>query len=315
MPVVEGRGRARANSIALFLMLLGAWGCGTSANFTVIRPAQVNARIYGGTVTVIPFAGHPEGARLVTRDLIERVRSAPGGIVRLSPRGGGLLVQGDVLDFSYVEHRQHQNIACPQTMNRERLGLEQQCSGERREGYARVEILFEVLVTATGERLASARLVDEMVHTSQNTYGIPAPLNGQDMLSQLVQGLVGRFARVILPWPQRVQVRLGRCGDAREHCSRGAQALQQNEFRLAARAFTRALRQLRRVEEPNPRHLAQAYWNLGLALEYDGEYEGAIRAIRRARRFDRRNDDYLAELQNIERLQVEQEELVRQGVE
>ncbi len=311
---ISSLGFLRPSRAAAVLTIIAAAGCAPTLNVAVLRPAQVNVRQYGGTITVVPFAGDTEGARTFTGDLIRRISQRGGGVVSHVPRGGAVIVQGTVTDYDAIETSHRQLVPCTRS---HMAGMSQArsttCTRYRREVRARVAVFFEVLVSATNERLATMTLTDEMVRSTQSEYGSPSAIDRWEMLDRLRARIIARFARVILPWRQTVRVRLGRCGEARDRCAEGIEALRAGAFERAADIFELAVRQLRRSGEPDHEHLADAYWNLGLAREFAGDFQAATRAIRRARRLAPDDRDYRRELRNIERLRAEREELIRQG--
>ncbi len=296
------------------IVLFSFFGCGSTATISVLRPAQINAREFGGTMSVVPFGGHPDGARMVTLALVQRVRNADERFAIYVRNGGSLIIQGTVMDYEHAETVRQTPTACPRSTRTGGHASGRTCYTQERRITAFVTVLFEVVHRTSGERLVSVTLTDSesrtnrMIHTSVST-------DGALMLQELTEGLMERFARVILPWREEVRIRFGRCGDASSHCEEGVQAMRAGNYRLAARAFRAAVRQLRRDgARGRNRPLAQANWNLGLAYEYAGDYERALRSIRRARRHDPRNDDYRRELRNIRRLEDDREELLRQGL-
>ena len=305
----------RAPRVALLLLLLlTALGCGSSVTISVPRPAQINARAHGGTLSVVPFGGHPEGARVVTQALIERARRVDDRVLIYARNGGNLIIQGSVIDFEHAETMRRTPTACPRTSTAIRVGMGRSCYSRERRVTAFATIFFEVIDRRSGERLMTATLTDSQSRTQRSLHSSPTG-EGRLMLSALTEGLIERFARVIFPWREEVRVRFGRCGEARALCDEGVQAMSVGSYGLAARAFGRAVRRLRQDgAQGRNRALAQAYWNLGLAREYAGDFERAVRAIRRARRHDPRNDDYRRELRNIRRMEEDREELLRQGL-
>ena len=79
--------------------------CGTSTvQMVVARPAVINARAYGGTVTIgawIPaYADYAEVAGQLRQEIAERVLNSVAGSVRLMDYGGGLVVTGRVDEYS-----------------------------------------------------------------------------------------------------------------------------------------------------------------------------------------------------------------------
>jgi tetratricopeptide (TPR) repeat protein len=119
---------------------------------------------------------------------------------------------------------------------------------------------------------------------------------------------------VIVPWRETVSVLFGRCGAAREACDAGITSVRQGDFAQGIAAFQQATTMLERQPEVDNGDLAEAYWNLGLAREYSGDYAGSAQAIIRAAELNPRNSRFAAELQNVQRMAEEAQRLQEQGV-
>lgn len=300
--------------VVISVVLLAGLACRPVATFGVLRPAQLNARDHGGTMTVQTFGGPGEAAISVTRELRRRVGESEGGVVRYVRSKAGLLVYGEVADYTYRERLDRRSKMCssPAGFGDRMYERSFLCSSYTRTGHAHVAITFNVTATKTGDQVVSVTLEDSWSAVTRRDQSLPAAIDGTSMMVKMRETLVEEFAKMILPWREQVKVRFGSCGRARVHCDAGIEALKTGRFKRARGAFSAALRQLKKAGG-RERHLAGAFYNLGLAREYSAEFDGAISAIRRASKLDPENDEYRQEIGNIRRMQREREELVVQG--
>lgn len=305
----------KATMIVLVAAMMG--GCTAGAQLSVLRPAVLNARQFGGTMSVGPFDGHPMAAAAIAQDLRQRIMTAEGSPVTLVEGAGALVITGSVIDYSYSERMEQDRETCSRTetnANGESRRIEYACIEYTRRGHAHVAIAFNVTVSATGQTIIASTYEDQASRTRTATDEQPAHIDGAGLLARLRDGLVEQFARVILPWRETVRVRLGRCGDARQHCDPGIQAFRASDFHTAAAAFQRAVTQLEGMEEPPADDLADAWWNLALSLEYSGDWGRAEQAIGEAARYEPDNEAFAQELQNVRRMAEEARRLNEQGV-
>ena len=79
---------------------------------------------------------------------------------------------------------------------------------------------------------------------------------------------------------------------------------ERGEWKKAQATFSQAIGDGQKNPKIKSEQLAKAYWNLGLAYEYAGEYDSANATVQKA--YELSNDkDMLRELDNIKRLQDE----------
>lgn len=300
-------------SLALAISALACASCGPSATISVLRPAQLNARPYGGTMTVQNFAGHQRAAKAVVNDLRRRISSTESRFVRYVRNDAGLLIHGDITDYTYRERVERRSETCDHAVGvgRYRSPVSNLCYRYIRIGQAHVAIRFRVTETKNGRLLTELLLEDSFTETTEQENTRPPPIDGEILLEQLREDITARFAKVILPWRESVRVRFARCRHTRELCKAATKAAREGNYRRAKRLFRRSLKRHRQLEVA-PRQIARLYWNLSLVHQFSAEFELAHRALDRAIRLDPRNDRYRRERSKLERLEREHSELQRQ---
>ena len=120
------------------MLVLAAAGCHPSAVFSVVRPAMINARQYGSTMTVGSFGGQPQAATEVVQDLRQRIVGSEGGIVRYLEGGAGLTIHGDVTNYTYQENVESNRGTCSRMVGegQNRRRVEYACTHYIRRGRA-----------------------------------------------------------------------------------------------------------------------------------------------------------------------------------
>jgi tetratricopeptide (TPR) repeat protein len=171
--------------------------------------------------------------------------------------------------------------------------------------------------------LASGGLIYDRVYEGTDSASTselnraPLPIDGNAMLLALVDRAVNNFARVILPWPDSVEVEFTDCGGG-EGCDEAFRALQRNDLQTAEAIYTRILGPYENVstvpDEEDAEIVAETLFNRGVVRAYTGSYELGIADIQRALAIQPNHDDWRVELARIEALAAEQDQL-RQQIE
>jgi len=298
------------------LVALGLSACAPVARLSVLRPAAFNARQHGETISVGPFVGEYTAAASTAEDVRQRILHAEGAPLTLVASGGALVVTGTVMEHHYSEHMQRE----PFTTEREetRRGqtkvIRERHIRRTRHGRAHVSVAFTVTDARTGQTLLTEVLQDSRDASRTATDRTPGAIDGFAMLATIRGDLTRNFARLILPWREEVLVRFGRCGDAQNQCETGVEYVRAGQFPEAIAQFQAAIARLEGAGTPDADDLAEAYWNLGLALEYSGNLAGAQQSILRAAELDPGNRAFAPELANVRRMAEEAQRLAAQGV-
>ncbi len=311
------RGRRIFQLSALAVLLALCTGCGARARFSVLRPAMLNAREFGGSMAVGMFEGHPMAGAAVAQDLRQRIITAEGNPVTLVEGTGGLVIHGAVPAYSYSEQIRESSGTCYRNVtdsNGNNRRVSYPCTTYTRIGTATVAIAFNITVGPTGQTIFAHTYTDTATARRSETGSRPPTINGGAMLDRIRSRLTADFARVILPWREVVRVTFGRCGDARSICENGIAAVRSGDFPAAIASFQQAIQNIEAQSETNAAHLAEAYWNLGLAHEYSGDFPAALEAINRAIQLSPGSANYTEELQNVQQMAEDAQRLAEQGV-
>lgn len=315
---------APLHALALAAALAGAGCGGPRARFEIVRPALLDASPYGNTFSVAPVTGvDARAAAYVQAQLERRIAASLNPSIRLLPTGGGVVVGAQVLAHDYREEVVPSTGTCYRNESyraangrTETRQIPYTCTRFTRNGYARSEIRFTIM-------LASGGLIYDRVYEGTDSASTselnraPLPIDGNAMLLALVDRAVNNFARVILPWPDSVEVEFTDCGGG-EGCDEAFRALQRNDLQTAEAIYTRILGPYENVstvpDEEDAEIVAETLFNRGVVRAYTGSYELGIADIQRALAIQPNHDDWRVELARIEALAAEQDQL-RQQIE
>jgi tetratricopeptide (TPR) repeat protein len=200
-----------------------------------------------------------------------------------------------------------------------------------REGLATVSAGFDVLDIATGENLKPKRvsctrkdlrqftdhnppqgLITDIIRASTGNEepSKAPPLDGQRMHDSCLDEVVFNFMKAISPWQEIVDAPFVKDSDVPQ-LELGINYAQQGQWQEALAKFEEALAKSQSQSDIDQDTLAKVYWDLGLAYEYTSQFDGAENAIKKAFEISK-EEDYLAELKNIQRLREEHQRLLEQ---
>lgn len=293
---------------------------GARARFEIVRPALLDASPYGNTFTVQPFDGVDRGAAYRAQAQIEqRIAHSLNPSIQLLTAGGGVIVSGTVLEHSYAEQTSSTQQTCQRTESyRDATGRTQTrsvpypCVQIMRIGRARSAIRFSIALASTGQVIFDR--VYEQADSAQTSAvdAPPPPIDGAGMLTRLLDDSVEQFARVILPWPDTVEVAFTDCGGA-EGCDEAFRLVTANDLRGAEALYTRILGPYDdpalAPSEQDADIVAETLFNRGIVRAYTGSYELGLQDLERALAIRPDEESWRAEFAQIEALAEESDRL------
>jgi curli biogenesis system outer membrane secretion channel CsgG len=170
-------------------------------------------------------------------------------------------------------------------------------------GELRTRATFKIVDVATG-RLIIAKTYEERRDDTNTGYNKrPEPIDVDGLSRSARRGVVDRFLRAIVPHQEYVTASFQKDSDLPQ-LEGGIGWAERGDWKKAQATFSQAIADGQKNPKIKTEQLAKAYWNLGLAYEYAGEYDSATTTVQRA--YELSNDkDMLRELDNIKRLQDE----------
>jgi len=170
-------------------------------------------------------------------------------------------------------------------------------------GELRTRATFKIVDVATG-RLIIAKTYEERRDDTNTGYNKrPEPIDRDALERSARRGVLDRFMRAIVPHQEYVTASFQKDSDIPQ-LEGGIGWAERGEWKKAQATFSQAIADGQKNPKIKSEQLAKAYWNLGLAYEYAGEYDSATATVQKA--YELSNDrDMLREMDNIRRLQDE----------
>jgi curli biogenesis system outer membrane secretion channel CsgG len=304
--------------------ILLAAACGTVAvRVPVMRPAEINMAPYASVaVGEMRGRGDPRALsdaleealvssgkfkvvdrqrlsqtmrelQLSSTDLADPTKAAKLG--RLVPAGA--LIYGDV-DERYYERTDEM----PYKNKDSKQHVVRTLTGE-----AAVRATFKVVDVSTGRLLIARTYEDKRQETSRIEDARPAPIDREELTQRARRTVLDRFLKAIVPYREYVFARFEKDSDIPQ-LEGGIGWAEQGNWDKAKEAFNNALADAGKNPKVGAKQLGKAYWDLGLAHEYSGDYDNAAKMVQKA--YDVGQDkDYLRELDGIDRLRTEAKRL------
>lgn len=317
--------------VPLTMAAMALPGCGTSTvQMVVARPAVINARAYGGTVSIgewtPAYADFAEVTGQLRQEIAERVLNAVGGSVRLMDYGGGLVLTGRVDEYSmnlreFVRTEPCDKPSAPEATQGDDAAAGPQvrptdkttCTWRWYEWQARMAVESKV-ISSSGQVLLWQPIVAERSgKTHEAKDYAPAPPNAHAILQVLRRHIADRVAWLVAPRKERVEAVFYDCEQpAKAVCEQGVKSMAQSRFDEAVQLFTDAIGRLE-VAKVARAELAKAHWNRAIVFQYSGRFDEGWNDLQRAKQLDPKDmyDHQLAELQKERALHTQ---LMDQGV-
>ncbi|MFL5379423.1 MAG: tetratricopeptide repeat protein [Myxococcales bacterium] len=283
--------------IAGAALLLLSWACATAAPIRVpaVRPAEIDMAPYE-TVAVGQLGGKAdpglaqgvEEALVASKhfQVIDQQRTAaalreqqlswsdlsqPAKAAKLGKvLGKSILIYG-AADQSYREESSEQRMK-----ENDSITTLVKLLGEMT-----VRATFRLVDVSTGQTVVTETYEEKRSDTSNAVDRRPDPIDKQRLARSARAELVERFLKAVLPYQEYVTAAFQTDSDLKE-LDRGIGFAEQGEWKKAEEAFGAAVANLTKSPDPDRKKLAKAYWNLGLAYEYAGDYDKATQTVRKA---------------------------------
>ncbi len=295
---------------------------GVTVPVDVTRPPLLDARRYGGTLTIAGFThGLPDYQQVagqLGRELAKSIQESAAGHVRLQPAGGGLLVSGVVERYeSHVEPHSKQAQCDVRTGNGEVERVERRpCTRSWLSWTANVSVIMKVR-TAAGKVLYHRRIEElERDITGVVQDAVPTPPNLHATLRQLRHRVVERMSRVVAP--RRVQASATFYGCAKPAtpiCSEAVRHFAASRFDQALAVYSRAEAALRAAKGGTNARLADMHWNRAMVARYGRRFGRAVEELEKARRLDPERRRFKVELTVVQAEQRDQATLIEPGLD
>ena len=324
----------RHASFMVATLLLATTACSTvHVRVPIMRPAEINLR--GKSELVIGAIDGPASSeinsmlkdsivssgrfKLVDRQHLDKVMQelslSQSDLASTDSRRklgklmtGSIMLVGRVERDDYDEQTSVNKETCSKQVNKK--SVQYPCTRRTRAGNANFAVGFDVIDIETGENLKPKRLSCKRSDSKSAVAGPPAAIDGRSLLDSCHREAVTSFMKAIAPWQDFVNAPFLKDGDV-PPLEQGINYAQRGEWTDAIEKFRSAVEFVGSKPGLEADIIAKAHWDLGLAYEYTFRFPEAIEEIKKA--YDMTsNTQFLAEIDNVKRLQQEQEKLKEQ---
>ncbi|MBS2022869.1 MAG: tetratricopeptide repeat protein [Deltaproteobacteria bacterium] len=178
-------------------------------------------------------------------------------------------------------------------------------------GEALIRATFKITDVSTGKLLITKTYEERRSDQNSATDKRPEGLDKERMFQGARQAIVERFMKAIAPHKEFANANFQKDGDIPQ-LEGGIGYAERGDWKKAQDTFQAAISAAENNAKIGSKTLAKAYFNLGLAFEYAGDYDKAQKMIEKAS--DLSNDpDYLHEIDNVRQLQADQKKLAEQA--
>lgn len=287
-------------AIVMLMATVVLVGCGTSTvNLVVVRPAPINTRAYGGTVSVgaiTPVAFDlVEVSGQLRQEVMREILNGVAGVVRLMDFGGGLTITGRLDEYAPVLRENRRADTCRDTVQTTVDGklvakqVSRPCEYRWYDWTARVAVTVQISA-ANGQVIVLKPVWREASGRSGEVRDAAPPLPIlHSTLQQLRHQVAEEIAWLVVPHRERVNVMFYDCDEpAKAVCESALRAMSSSDYDGAVASYTQALGMLEQAGAPS-KERAEVFWNRGLVFQYSHRYDEARADFIRADQLDPRS--------------------------
>ncbi|MBI5528385.1 MAG: tetratricopeptide repeat protein [Deltaproteobacteria bacterium] len=184
------------------------------------------------------------------------------------------------------------------------------CTTYTRIGSIKVKGTLKVVDVETGQILKTKTLPCEKNVATSKTDGDPDRIDPEPIQEACVGMIVSMFMKAIAPYKEIVEAKFVKDGDM-PSMEQGINQAKLGDWTNAVETFKAAVDSGAKNPKTSQSTLAKGWWNLGLALEYSGQFDEALKALKKAYELNP-DDECLNEVKNVEKRKAEQKKLQEQ---
>jgi tetratricopeptide (TPR) repeat protein len=168
---------------------------------------------------------------------------------------------------------------------------------------AKIDTVFRIVDLTTGKILVARMVTKEATNSDFSRNGWPQGMNKDILIKTALDKTVNSFMRIIAPYSYRIEIEF-----ARSKSSEGKSGI---NFAKAG-LWKDAIKQFESATKRTPND-SRAWYNLGLAYEYNNIFDKAIEAFKKSNEL-RPSYKNMLEIDNIKRMKSDKEKLKEQRV-
>ena len=170
-------------------------------------------------------------------------------------------------------------------------------------GEMHVRATFKITDVSTGKLIIAKTYEEKRDDTNRGFDKRPDPIDRDSLERAARQAVVERFMKAIVPHQEYQYANFRKDGDIPQ-LEGGIGWAERGDWKKAQEAFNMAAQDAEKNLKLKSDQIAKAYFDLGLAYEYAGDYERATQTVRKAYELSQ-DKSMLRELDGIDRLREE----------
>lgn len=180
-----------------------------------------------------------------------------------------------------------------------------------REGEYVTEGIIDFIDIETGEVIISELLGRSAKDYTYGKNTNPDEIDIKRLVNECISSDINAFYRIIAPWTKNVETFFVKDRKFQDSLN-GIELVKIGMMEDAIQIFSNVVIKAESSSEAEPKNIAEAYWNLGLAYEYSWEFDKATKCFNKAYDFHPDNK-YIKENENVEKLKKTRQQLIIQG--
>jgi hypothetical protein len=305
---------------AALIMTLGTGCAARTVDFEVTRPAMINLQPTGNTMSVgtIEANGQPEAAADVAAELRGRIAHSLNPSVRLQPDGAAVEVDGAIQQDGFTSRTETVSQTCTKTVDDgvDSNGVSQShqesydCSYTQEVVTGQSRIRFSVRAGGGDHRGLFTQ-----VYVRSGEVTNPSSADVARLMHGLRAATVEQFAKVILPWKDRVSERFKDC-DGDDRCKKGLERVKASDLPGAEALFTQVLAGYDAgwsVPDKQAKRIGEAFYDRAVTRAHQRRYADAIADLLRAIALQPKRAKWPQEVAVVQALEKDEQALRAQG--
>ena len=205
------------------------------------------------------------------------------------------------IDGDYKEKTESSNATCYKDK------VKYSCTNYTRSGKFNTSGSMDVIDVSTGEIVKSKRLANSCENNTSATDETPPSIDRDELVGNCLNQGLNAFFKAISPWSELVNVPFRKDGDI-PNLEFGINKAKIGDMDGAIATFQKAIKDSEMNPNVKPKVIANAYWDLGLALQYSDKFDRAAEAFKKSYILEP-SDECMSELKHCEVLRSEKRKL------
>lgn len=216
----------------------------------------------------------------------------------------GKFLTASVFISGRADHKYSENITSSESTCKAKNGQKYKCKAFTRTGLIKTDGSVDVVDVTTGQIVATKLINNQCKEWTYEKIKEPAAINQDRLSNKCLQQNVTKIFRVVSPWSETVKIAFIK-DKAIPGSESGINMAKAGNMAMAIQEFSKGAQFAESSSSLKPKQKANAYWNLGLANEYQHNFDEANAAFDKAFQYSPQQK-FVNEKKHVERTRREQ---------